>query len=327
VRQKQHVNFTYERHAPAYNARLQLPAKEQRVARELEHPGRRSDLTPCYWGSVNRWECDENDHLNVRFYAHKINQALHVMTAGLGLTAARLPTIQTQHIRFLRESRVAAPLRVDCGVVRADARAIDLLAVMHHNVSGEVLATFLTTMHTSAAPADALAVEVPEFAAPRGIDPARLPARPTARDEALALGYRIVGRGVIGRDECDDAGIALPHAYIGRISDGMPNLWAFVNVAEEQATREQGSTGGAALEQRLEILNPLTAGTVFTQLSGLRALGSKTQQMSHLLYDESRDCLAATAEAVGVAMDLTTRKALPISPERRKRLEPLLLRG
>ena len=25
-------------------------------------------LEPCFWGSVNTWECDENDHQNVRFF-------------------------------------------------------------------------------------------------------------------------------------------------------------------------------------------------------------------------------------------------------------------
>ena len=29
-----------------------------------------------YRGSVNRWECDENDHLNVRFCEQKLYQTL-----------------------------------------------------------------------------------------------------------------------------------------------------------------------------------------------------------------------------------------------------------
>jgi acyl-CoA thioester hydrolase len=300
------------------------------VSADDQHAGRRPDLTPCFWGSVNRWECDENDHLNVRFYAHKVNQAIQILAAGSpGVALADpLPAIRTQHIRFLRESRVATPLRVDCGVMGSSGGAIDLLAVMHHNVSGDALATFVTGILTdSVAAAPASGVTLPDFAAPRGIDPAALPPPPADPAQALAMGYRVVGRGVIGRDECDAAGVALPHVYIGRISDGMPNLWAFVNAADEQASRQDGSVGGAALEQWLEIREPLTAGTVFTQLSGIRALGGKTQQMSHLLYDERHRRFAARAEAVGIAMDLAARKALPISPERRRRLEPLLLRA
>lgn len=294
------------------------------------NPGQLPDLTPCYWGSVNQWECDENDHLNVRFYAHKINQAIQILAASLGAAspAAVLPRVRAQHIRFLRESRVATPLRVDCGVVRRDAQFVLLLSLMHHNVSGEVLASFLTTIDAAGWPsagAQPAATEVPDFAQPRGIVPGALPP-PQSREAALQAGYRVVGRGIIEHEECDQAGVLLPHVYIGRISDGMPNLWAFVNADEERAAREQGSLGGAALEQRLAVLQPLRAGAVFTQLSGVRAMGSKTQNMSHLIYDEDSGCFAATAEAVGVAMDLTTRKAVPISAERRSRLEPLLLR-
>jgi acyl-CoA thioester hydrolase len=289
------------------------------------YPGRRPEFTPCFWGSVNQWECDENDHLNVRFYAHKINQAIRIFASATEAGVSPAQRIRAQHIRFLKESRVATPLRIDCGCVRHDGGTLEVLALMHHNVTGEVLATFVTTLEIPALPAPAgESVEVPDFARPRGI-PAELPALPRSRETAFEMGYQVVGRGVVGRDECDESGVALPHVYIGRISDGMPNLWAIMNAEEDRAAREQGALGGAALEQRLEILEPLRSGSIFTHLSGVRALGSKTQQMSHLLYNEDGR-LAARAEAVGVAMDLTTRKAVPISEQRRERLEPLLLR-
>jgi acyl-CoA thioester hydrolase len=204
---------------------------------------------------------------------------------------------------------------------------VETIALMHHNVTGTVLAAFVSTLRLAGTDILAGSARLPDFAAPRGIDISGLPPPPATPADALKMGYRIVGRGVIGDDECDAQGVTLPHAYIGRISDGMPNLWAFINAAEDQASREQGDIGGAALEQRLEIVSPLRAGAVFTQMSGVRALGSKTQQMSHLVYDEEYERLAVRAEAVGVAMDLQSRKALPISPERRQRLEPLLLRG
>jgi acyl-CoA thioester hydrolase len=110
-----------------------------------DYPGRRPDLTPCYWGSVNQWECDENDHLNVRFYAHKINQAIQIFIAPSGAAAPAL-RVRAQHIRFLKESRVATPLRIDCGVTRDDNGTAEVLALMHQNITGEVLAAFVTTL-------------------------------------------------------------------------------------------------------------------------------------------------------------------------------------
>lgn len=296
-----------------------------------ELPGALADLTPCHWGSVNQWECDENAHLNVRFYAHKVNQALAIMVSQITDTAPAdvARSIRSQHVRFLRESRSATPLRVDCGVVAAQPGALDVLSLMYDNVTGELLAGVQTrlavTVDAAGQPA-ARPVSVPDPAKPRGIDPVNLPAPPEGLEAALQAGFRIVGRGVIAAEECDAAGLLQPHSYVGRISDGMPNLWAFVNPPGERSARDRGTLGGAALEQRLDIRAPLEAGSLFTQFSGVRAIGGKTQQMAHVIYDEVRGRVAATMEAVGVAMDLTTRRAVAISDERRAYLQQLLLR-
>jgi acyl-CoA thioester hydrolase len=290
-------------------------------------------LDPGFWGSVNTWECDENDHLNVRFYAHKINQAMQAWLVAQGadasLAARALPAIRTQHIRFLREARAATPLRVDCGLLARHAGALTLLSLMHNNATNEVLAAFQTRMEFDELPrvAAAATVSPPDFACPRGIDPATAGAAPDSLQDAVDGGYQIVGRGVIGVDECDAGGLALPHAYIGRVSDGMPNLWAFINSTEDRDARAAGELGGAALEYRLIIHEPLRAGDVYTHLSGIRALASKTQTMAHALINARTGRCAASATAVGVAMDLQTRKAVPISDHRRARLEQLLLKG
>lgn len=297
-----------------------------------ELPGALAGLTPCYWGSVNQWECDENDHLNVRFYAHKVNQALQVMAAS---AAGALPRdvpgrIVSQHVRFIRESRVATPLRVDCAITAADARRLSIVAIMHDHLSGELVAAVHSLLDAAGwdpARLAATAVSLPQAAQPKGIDPQDLLAPPGNHAAALAAGYRIVGQGVIAAEECGPDGRLLPHGYVGRISDGMPNLWAFLNPPNEHAARQSGELGGAALEQRLDVFAPLACGSVFTQLSGVRSIGNKTQQMVHLLYDQGEGRCAARMEAIGIAMDLTTRRSVPISAARRRHLEGLLLRS
>ncbi|MDZ7670990.1 MAG: acyl-ACP thioesterase [Gammaproteobacteria bacterium] len=302
------------------------------MSEQFEAPGALPGMTPCHWGSVNQWECDENDHLNVRYYACKINEAVQILLSRqFGIDAETLPgRIRGQHIRFLNEARAATPLRVDCAVAHQDESRLSVVSLMHENVSGRPLAGFVSDIDVSGlglAAAGVTLPDVPEPARPRGIDPAALPAAPQTWDEARDAGYRIVGRGVIARAECDDDGQMLPYAYVGRISDGMPNLWGYLNPPQTQSAQSTGELGGAALEQRLDIIAPLRRGAVYSQLSGVRALGNKTQQMAHLIFDESRQRVAATMEAVGLAMDLETRRAVPISAERRQHLEGLLLRG
>jgi len=292
----------------------------------------KAELQGCFWGSVNRWECDENDHLNVRFYAQKMNQALQVFLLQRNLVPdaepdAALQRIRVQHIRFLREARIATPLRIDCGIARTGEAELDILQLMVDNVTDIPVAAFVTTVDTNGWQIGQEAeVPVPVEAAPRGLDPASSHSVPSSREEAAALGFQIVGAGIIGPEECAAAGFFLPHNYIGRVSDGMPNLWAFLNSDADSQARQSGAQGGAALEYRLRIHAPLRHGSIFCHLSGIRSLGSKTQNMAHVVIDETAGRCAATAEAVGVAMDLATRRAVPISEERRQRLERLMIR-
>lgn len=290
------------------------------------------ELQGSFWGSVNRWECDENDHLNVRFYAHKMNQALQAFLlqadSATNVDAdTTLQRIKAQHIRFLREARIATPLRIDCGIARVGEEELDVLQLMVDNLTDIPVAAFITTVATQGWQIrQGARVPVPAEAAPRGLDPAATYSVPGSRKEAESLGFQVVGKGIIGAEECDAAGILLPHHYIGRISDGMPNLWAFLNTGADTQARQSGDQGGAALEYRLRVHAPLRRGSIFCQLSGIRSLGNKTQNMAHVVIDETAGHCAATAEAVGVAMDLTTRKAVPISEERRQRLERLMIR-
>ena len=95
-------------------------------------------------------------------------------------------------------------------------------------------------------------------------------------------------------------------AYMGRISDSMPHLWAPLG-------RELGGDeGGAVLEYRLAYHAPLRLGERFEVISGLAGVGPKVQRFVHvLLGDGGRLC--ASAEAVGVRMDLEARKSKTLS--------------
>ncbi len=281
----------------------------------------------CFLGSVNRWECDENDHLNVRFYAQKINQAV----AGYLVDGGRNPAevrIAGQHIRFVQEARIATPLRVDCGLISAHPGVWEVLSLMHHNLTGMPVSGFITRLEGDSldSAAGLKTAEIPDWAAARGVrpeDPFPLPDSPRAAETA---GFRMMGRGRIAAAECDESGRVLPEVYIGRISDGMPNLWAFTTDSVEQEQRQSGRLGGAALEYQLDIFQPLTRDDVFRHVAGIRDIGNKTQHMVHLLINELENEVAVRAEAIGVAMDLHTRKAVPVSEARRAQLEALRVR-
>ena len=274
-------------------------------------------VVPGYRGSVNAWECDENDHLNVRFHLAKAAQALPFLFAGPS------PAVRWQHLRFLREARVATPLAIDAGVVDADAESATVYAEMRHTLSGEVLTTVLTGLAPGAQP-PAARCTVPEQGRPRGLGASLDALRPPRSDRA-AMGFVEIGRGVISAPECDANGELEPFQYIGRISDSVLNLWAQFLTPEELSRRSHGVEGGVLVELRLAIHAPLRAGSRFTIQSGIAAVGRKTQHLVHLIYDEESGRCAATSQGLAVAMDLASRKSIELPEPRRRRIEARLL--
>jgi len=297
-------------------------------------------LVPCYRGCVNAWECDENDHLNVRFYLAKANQGLPFALEAIGMppsvlqrNAAR-PRIGAQHVRFLKESRPATPLTVETGLAGEKGDRLTLYSEIRHGLTNGVLATVLTEVELVGAdgaprlisPArDAPRCTVPEHGAPRGIAPKAATLRPAY--EAIAkMGFVEIGRGAVAPSECDLAGEMEHYQYVGRMSDSVVNLLARFQTEEELARRTVGIEGGALVELRIAFHAPLRAGSLFTIRSGIAAAGRKTQHFVHLFFDEVSRACVATARGVAVAMDLKTRKAIELPEARRRRIEAGLLR-
>ncbi|HTO96183.1 MAG TPA: thioesterase family protein [Myxococcales bacterium] len=287
-------------------------------------------LFPCYRGSVNAWECDENDHLNVRYYLAKSNQGLPLLLGHLGLSPAARPRIRLQHVRFLKEARTATPLTAAAGLVEGGPSGIKLYGEVRHSQSGEPLATILTEVDFPGAgpvapAADAPRCTVPEHGAPRGVAPDSPVLRPD-RGRLGEMGFVEIGRGAIAAAECDLSGEMEPYQYVGRMSDSVVNLLAQFQTDEELSRRSLGVEGGALVELRIAFHAPLHAGSFFTIHSGVAELGRKTQHFVHLFFDELSGKCVATADGIAVAMDLATRRAIELPEARRRRIEARLLR-
>jgi acyl-CoA thioester hydrolase len=297
-------------------------------------------LVPCYRGCVNAWECDENDHLNVRFYLAKANQGLPFALDAIGLPRTVLETrgaqarVRTQHARFLKESRPATPLTVVAGLAAERDHRLTLYSEIRHSLTDGVQATVLTELELVAkdgAPRpippshDAPRCTVPEHGAPRGIRPGLENLKPSS--EAIAeMGFVEIGRGAVTPSECDTAGEMELFQYLGRMSDSVVNLLAQFQTEEELERRSSGTEGGALVELRIDFHAPLRAGSLFSIRSGIAAAGRKTQHFVHVFFDEVSRACVATAQGVAVAMDLKTRKAIELPETRRRRIEARLLR-
>jgi acyl-CoA thioester hydrolase len=295
-----------------------------------------------YRNSVQTWEIDQMGHLNVQFYVDKATSALAVLSHYLELgpnftrkQGARL-VAREHHIRFLREQRPGAPLRIVAGVLDVTPERLRVYQEMTNAASREVAATIIAevelvdveTRHPRPLPpaamvaAGRLCVELPAHGAPRGIGtqpPRPSPALADAEELAMLPTYH----GVVSPAMCDVDGWMATRAYMGVVSDAVPNL--LVQMYGED--RSKTGIGGAALEYRLVYRKPLRAGDLITLRSGIKQVSTKTYTFGHWMFDLSTGEAIATAEVVAVMLDLKERKAIEIPAEVREILQRFVKPG
>lgn len=292
--------------------------------------------------SVQTWECDQMGHMNVQFYVARADEGLAVLAAALGVNPRTLgherATLvpREQHIRFHRELRPGAPYALNAGILAAKSEGLIVYEEMRNVASDTVAATFVTRVEwadtsvrgglplpvNAIAKAAPLMMDLPEAGRPRGLE-LTPPRRSPSLADAESMGLMTTFRGTVLGDHCDAHGYMRPRHYMGRVSDAIPNLIAQTR-GEDRST---GTTGGAALEYRFVYRTPACEGDLLILKSGLHSVSSKTYIWCHWLFDaESGECFA-TAEAVAIAMDLSTRKAIDIPPAMREQLERLVVPG
>lgn len=299
-----------------------------------------------YRGAVNAWECDENLHMNVRFFAARAMEGLAFLAAHIGMRrafheqATSTLLVRDMHIRFLKEARQGAALSMRGGVTAIDAVTLTALQELRH-ADGTPAATFVTTMaHAhprTQAPfawssrvrerAEAVACAVPAHAAPRSI----ALTKPGAASVAIAdrLKAPVVGRMAVTPDHCDPFGYMRMELFLGRVSDAVPNLLADwrAEVGRAAGQTDAALTGGAVLEYRLCPRRWPRAGDLLEVRSGVVEVAEKTNRFVHWLLDPVSGDAWCTAEAVAVTFDLTTRKTIPIPPAQRAALMTRAVKG
>ena len=299
-------------------------------------------------GGVNTWECDENGHMNVRFYVARAMEGLVGLAAELGLPHAFSPAanatlvVREQHIRFLREARVGAPLHMRASVTGMGETDARILLVLYHSGSGEPAATFQTVVahvtpadeqrpfawpQQARAKAQALTAPVPAYAASRSVGVAPFETRASLA-RADKLGLKLISTGAFDGQDCDVFGRMRAELFISRVSDGIPGLVSQTRAAilDSMPTRP-ASVGGAVLEYRLVQLQWPRAGDRFVIRSGLVGVDGRTQRMIHWMLDPATGSPWGVSEAVAVTLDLDTRKIIPLTDEAQAVLNGRAIQG
>ena len=298
-------------------------------------------------GGVNTWECDENGHMNVRFYVVKAIEALAGLAAALGMPRVYAPSanatliVREQHIRFRREAHPGAALHMRGAVLALGETDARLLLVMYHSNSGEPAATFQTVVShvtprggrpfpwssRTRERAAALATPLPDIAAARSIDLSPFDTS-ASLDHAEALGLVTLGTGTILAHDCDVFGRMGTEQFIGRVSDGISRITGHIRGQIRAAAADYPArVGGAVLEYRLVQLAWPRAGDHLVLKSGLAGVTDRTQRMVHWMLDPYGGGVWGVAEAVAVTLDLDTRKIVAVSPSAQAALQTIAVKG
>ena len=282
---------------------------------------------------VNNWDCDHMGHLNVRHYFGRANEGLSVLWLALGLSPNELRerglTVRArdQHIRFHRELRPGAGFSLRAGVLARSAELITTYEELNA-MSKAVSATIVTEAQLLERGSGAVvpwpesvitraaehACELPPYAAARGVVAHATRSRIT-RDQALARGLQPGYLGPVLAEDCDEQGILLEAACMGRISDGISHFW----VQLQDGPRPEG-VGGAALEYRLVFHRWPRLSDVIEVRSALASINNKALCLNHYMFDVATGECTASGQAIVVWFDLEARKATELPADVRARL-------
>lgn len=247
---------------------------------------------------VEAWECDYNDHWNVRYYARSFQLAAESIATRPGAASPGAALVSQRHMRFHRELFVGAAVEVRSAMV---ADGPHQGATVHLLLSeGRLSATALDVPAGDGAALPPVGAGDLALALPRGV--ARTADAPRPEDWAAP-----VPMGPIRPAECDHTGALLWEELIRRLA-----LTSHRHITEMGFTpafvRDSGINRMSA-EMRVERHGHVPVGTCLAGNSRLVAVGSKTFSTEHRIESQT-GALLATIRQTLIAVDLKTRRAV-----------------
>jgi acyl-CoA thioester hydrolase len=284
-------------------------------------------------GACDSWECDANDHLNVRFHIAKQMEALASLAHEIGMprafTAGAQATlvVRDHYIRFLREARPPDNLIITGGFTALGETDGTVLMVMRQ-VSGEIAAIVqMVVEHVTARemrpfpwPARVRALaQAWSLPLPPEMEPRTLPFTPVESQANLARADELaLKRGSLGTldiADCDAFGRMRTEMFIAQFTRGLRRV-GFGQITGMHARDGAGPRlGGAALEYRLIYLAWPRPGDRMLMRSGLSGADSRFRQITHWLLDPDTGRPWCVSQALLATFDMDSRKMITFTPE------------
>lgn len=281
-------------------------------------------FTQTWAGECSAWECDELGHMNMRHYAHKIDEARRGLVIRLGLTTAFKPgtpsTVRCRdfHIKYQGEARPGNALRIDSAVIELSEGSAKFCHIMTHK-DGRIAATAVETVEHVYLPEDKVfawpkrvrsaaphfTVDMPSPAKPRNIDGST---KHIGMSQAALTkaGATFVGTGIFGPSELDISNRVTMGSFFGRttstiawFSEGWPEFEDEAYIGSDKS--------GALLEMRAVIHRYPGQGDAYIYAPAITSANAYTREFVHNLVDPISGDSWVSMQASACKFDLKAR--------------------
>ncbi len=276
-------------------------------------------IQPTLFSFVNRWECDENDHLNVQFYFSRFDEADRQFRLISGLGEAVVGARRVRHVRYHKELRTGDLITVHSSVAFDGPHMLTVVHEMRDGGSGALAATALDGYEPSANTAKSLRQRFKNFQSPMIPEaaPKGLSTGPSARRVTLqalqSKGVDLCYRGTVLPRDIGVDGKADDRYALSCCTDGVAHVWQ--RTPMNHAYLAENGFGRVAVEMKLCWITPLKNGDTVVVATGFTAVNAKTFSMRHHVFESRTSRLAATLDVVALTMDLSSRVAVELPEE------------
>lgn len=261
-------------------------------------------------------ECDANRHMNVSRYVRRFSEAGQNLFAMHGAGGIRYRPAN-RHFRFHRELEENARTVVLSVRIGAGDYQGQILHVMQDADRGFISATCMDSDFPDM-PLELPGTQggPPAKAKPRSIPAGRYVAADTDElaDSRLAM---VAHRNRVGEDECDGDGCMNDGDLVGRFFTSASQLWAFAGF--DMKWFADNGYGGAAVEMKLTLHEPVRAGQDYAVFSWVPRMSSKMLPLSNQMVTVPGHRALASISANSIVMDHETREAVDIPEEFRRK--------
>lgn len=268
---------------------------------------------------VNRWDCDENDHLNVQFYFRLFDEADQQFRLISGLSDTLAGPRRVRHVRYHQEMQTGDLVSVSSGIAFDGPHMLTAVHEVVNPRTGAVCATAIDGYEPNINTAKSLRQRfkdyqcaMPDLAAPRGLPAGPGSQRPSL-DKLLKADAAPCYRGMVLPRHIGAEGRADDQYALSCCTDGVPHVWERSPLNHAYLT--ENGLGRVAVEMKLVWNTPLKDGDAVIVVSGFTGVQRNTFTMRHHIFETRTSRHAATLDVVALAMDLETRKAVQLPEE------------